>query len=126
MSVVGYVSVARSRACKRRALIFFFLMIRRPPRSTLFPYTTLFRAPYADGEAIDGGGKTRVHLRRIGIRGRGDDEVPAGESLRPLAVQPGDAAAHRRGDPRRQRGGRLPQTSAPARATPPRTRPRWP
>src|SRR5215469_8218378 len=24
-------------------LIFFFLMIRRPPRSTLFPYTTLFR-----------------------------------------------------------------------------------
>src|SRR6267142_4638159 len=26
-------------------LIFFFLMIRRPPRSTLFPYTTLFRSP---------------------------------------------------------------------------------
>src|SRR5215216_7480799 len=25
-------------------LIFFFLMIRRPPRSTLFPYTTLFRS----------------------------------------------------------------------------------
>src|SRR6478609_10310524 len=25
-------------------LFFFFLMIRRPPRSTLFPYTTLFRA----------------------------------------------------------------------------------
>src|SRR6266511_5292205 len=25
--------------------IFFFLMIRRPPRSTLFPYTTLFRPP---------------------------------------------------------------------------------
>src|SRR5690554_8097323 len=24
----------------------FFLMIRRPPRSTLFPYTTLFRSPY--------------------------------------------------------------------------------
>src|SRR5215204_6490715 len=30
-TIVGYV------------LIFFFLMIRRPPRSTLFPYTTLFR-----------------------------------------------------------------------------------
>src|SRR5712675_2798171 len=28
---------------------FFFLMIRRPPRSTLFPYTTLFRPPAADG-----------------------------------------------------------------------------
>src|SRR2546426_1884419 len=28
-----------------RRLSFFFLMIRRPPRSTLFPYTTLFRSP---------------------------------------------------------------------------------
>src|SRR2546430_7286097 len=27
--------------------IFFFLMIRRPPRSTLFPYTTLFRSGFA-------------------------------------------------------------------------------
>src|SRR3712207_9267938 len=27
---------------------FFFLMIRRPPRSTLFPYTTLFRSSVAD------------------------------------------------------------------------------
>src|SRR6266852_9054582 len=26
---------------------FFFLMIRRPPRSTLFPYTTLFRSRFA-------------------------------------------------------------------------------
>src|ERR1039457_7530574 len=30
---------------------FFFLMIRRPPRSTLFPYTTLFRSPY-HGDAL--------------------------------------------------------------------------
>src|SRR3989339_1879205 len=30
-------------------LIFFFLMIRRPPRSTLFPYTTLFRSDRAFG-----------------------------------------------------------------------------
>src|SRR5690554_7198214 len=29
---------------------FFFLMIRRPPRSTLFPYTTLFRVSYHDGK----------------------------------------------------------------------------
>src|SRR5438045_9673426 len=28
-------------------LLFFFLMIRRPPRSTLFPYTTLFRSQHA-------------------------------------------------------------------------------
>src|SRR5689334_25316698 len=42
-------------------VFFFFLMIRRPPRSTLFPYTTLFRsrgsgrAPARDG-AQDGRG----------------------------------------------------------------------
>src|SRR6266403_2022712 len=30
-------------------LLFFFLMIRRPPRSTLFPYTTLFRSRPGDG-----------------------------------------------------------------------------
>src|SRR5215210_9210307 len=30
-------------------LFFFFLMIRRPPRSTLFPYTTLFRSPGCAG-----------------------------------------------------------------------------
>src|SRR3989449_7234366 len=29
--------------------VFFFLMIRRPPRSTLFPYTTLFRSATWDG-----------------------------------------------------------------------------
>src|SRR2546426_9770379 len=34
-------------------LFFFFLMIRRPPRSTLFPYTTLFRSGC---ESIDGDG----------------------------------------------------------------------
>src|SRR2546430_17735590 len=28
-------------------VVFFFLMIRRPPRSTLFPYTTLFRSARA-------------------------------------------------------------------------------
>src|SRR3712207_8961309 len=32
-------------------LVFFFLMIRRPPRSTLFPYTTLFRSS-RDPEAV--------------------------------------------------------------------------
>src|SRR3712207_7307444 len=30
--------------CSQLYSIFFFLMIRRPPRSTLFPYTTLFRS----------------------------------------------------------------------------------
>src|SRR5216683_4051014 len=31
-------------SCFSTSLFFFFLMIRRPPRSTLFPYTTLFRS----------------------------------------------------------------------------------
>src|SRR5256885_17039957 len=36
-----------------RFLLFFFLMIRRPPRSTLFPYTTLFRSvAYANPGAM--------------------------------------------------------------------------
>src|SRR2546426_10414539 len=34
---------------------FFFLMIRRPPRSTLFPYTTLFRSLFAGGAALGPG-----------------------------------------------------------------------
>src|SRR6266511_963633 len=33
---------------------FFFLMIRRPPRSTLFPYTTLFRSLGDERPGIDG------------------------------------------------------------------------
>src|SRR5271165_7395164 len=36
-------------------IFFFFLMIRRPPRSTLFPYTTLFRSVAAsDNVSYDG------------------------------------------------------------------------
>src|SRR3712207_7917408 len=34
--------------CTEEMKISFLLMIRRPPRSTLFPYTTLFRSPKAD------------------------------------------------------------------------------
>src|SRR5256885_14414911 len=35
-------------SCDLFSVIFFFLMIRRPPRSTLFPYTTLFRSAGVD------------------------------------------------------------------------------
>src|SRR3989442_7324443 len=36
-------------------VFFFFLMIRRPPRSTLFPYTTLFRStPWENGQPSSG------------------------------------------------------------------------
>src|SRR5438270_10695257 len=49
--------------------IFFFLMIRRPPRSTLFPYTTLFRSRCPDRTwrkflsrmAANVDGRERVH-----------------------------------------------------------------
>src|ERR1039457_7638017 len=34
---------------------FFFLMIRRPPRSTLFPYTTLFRSMYVPQSQMPNG-----------------------------------------------------------------------
>src|SRR3712207_8559017 len=37
-------------------MFFFFLMIRRPPRSTLFPYTTLFRSGLARIRDARGGG----------------------------------------------------------------------
>src|SRR2546430_6451112 len=41
-------------------LFFFFLMIRRPPRSTLFPYTTLFRsAARCPPATCSGGSRTR-------------------------------------------------------------------
>src|SRR5260370_37709292 len=33
-------------------MFFFFLMIRRPPRSTLFPYTTLFRSEFTADELV--------------------------------------------------------------------------
>src|SRR5436853_2220272 len=67
-------------------MFFFFLMIRRPPRSTLFPYTTLFRSrvdQHRDGEpgsqlaaAIDRGAEdqdlrdrksTRLNSSYLGI-----------------------------------------------------------
>src|SRR2546427_7728099 len=53
-------------ACNRCILFFFFLMIRRPPRSTLFPYTTLFRSrPGAGGDGADGAGPLPHGARRL-------------------------------------------------------------
>src|SRR4051812_34978400 len=45
-------------------LLFFFLMIRRPPRSTLFPYTTLFRSRRLPA---------RGPLARVAARSGGDE-----------------------------------------------------
>src|SRR2546421_6921153 len=64
-------------------LFFFFLMIRRPPRSTLFPYTTLFRSEELravglplgvedhDPVVEPGGALLGGHLRNIRERGAG-------------------------------------------------------
>src|SRR3712207_8046898 len=50
-------------------MLFFFLMIRRPPRSTLFPYTTLFRiwrARHTSDRHGDGASRARrCWLRRL-------------------------------------------------------------
>src|SRR5947207_14731427 len=48
-------------------IFFFFLMIRRPPRSTLFPYTTLFRSWLETGKAF--GGDVLGVLKEIRRRG---------------------------------------------------------
>src|SRR5206468_11031686 len=52
-------------------LFFFFLMIRRPPRSTLFPYTTLFRSRAALGRLKYGRG-VAMHERHRRARVRVD------------------------------------------------------
>src|ERR1035438_10881449 len=44
---------------------FFFLMIRRPPRSTLFPYTTLFRSVGMSGDIALYQGKPVVHTHVV-------------------------------------------------------------
>src|SRR3712207_348765 len=55
----------------------FFLMIRRPPRSTLFPYTTLFRSTMVDQLNAFASEVTRV-AREVGTEGKlgGQAQVP--------------------------------------------------
>src|SRR5215510_15439428 len=55
---------------------FFFLMIRRPPRSTLFPYTTLFRSSACRGVSRSGWaaghqgrGRSEEHTSELQSRG---------------------------------------------------------
>src|SRR5260370_30199263 len=48
-------------------------MIRRPPRSTLFPYTTLFRSPTALTQGGDGGSSFRKAATRAVCGGIHDD-----------------------------------------------------
>src|SRR3712207_8411432 len=47
--------------------VFFFLMIRRPPRSTLFPYTTLFRSARGERGVVrdEDDGRARFAVQRL-------------------------------------------------------------
>src|SRR5438034_10690789 len=82
-------------------LHFFFLMIRRPPRSTLFPYTTLFRSEERRRQDRD------QALRRRALRPRSRRVVLPGAG-RPAG---GDPAAERRA----LRAGPSPSETAPSR-----------
>src|SRR5258705_3414173 len=55
---------------------FFFLMIRRPPRSTLFPYTTLFRSQLM--QAVD------LEIQEVTERALKAPQPPKGSALRYL------------------------------------------
>src|SRR3712207_7360965 len=56
------------------SICFFFLMIRRPPRSTLFPYTTLFRSPAAVRREGGAAGRPAApHDQQLVGRGRPGD-----------------------------------------------------
>src|SRR5688572_31541196 len=70
---------------------FFFLMIRRPPRSTLFPYTTLFRSRARQLRADRGGGRAGEsrggirrpsHLAHARRSGEGDGQREIGRATR--------------------------------------------
>src|SRR2546430_17108452 len=65
-------------------LSFFFLMIRRPPRSTLFPYTTLFRSRIAPwrghcGAIRDHSIRPKRRAQR-GLRSRRQEDERSGRS----------------------------------------------
>src|SRR3712207_9188480 len=71
------------------SLFFFFLMIRRPPRSTLFPYTTLFRSEPVGVLHVERGEPVAVRLVAAGgvdvLEAARRGRVVAGAALRVLA-----------------------------------------
>src|SRR5258707_4271733 len=54
--------------------IFFFLMIRRPPRSTLFPYTTLFRSKWRSRTGAGQSPSAAAPHGRLGASGSRSEE----------------------------------------------------
>src|SRR3989454_5391248 len=73
-------------------MFFFFLMIRRPPRSTLFPYTTLFRSGRGVAQADEARALDHALPRLEGLtelpplEGRGAHPREEGEDGRALAA----------------------------------------
>src|SRR5690348_18106851 len=68
-------------------MLLFFLMIRRPPRSTLFPYTTLFRSSFVIEQKATGI-IDRVPIRRplmTGVKAV-DNLIPIGKGQRELII----------------------------------------
>src|SRR3712207_8174459 len=65
---------------------FFFLMIRRPPRSTLFPYTTLFRSYAAIHRALLAG-----LLGNVGLKEEGEQSYQGARGIR-FWIHPGSMA----------------------------------
>src|SRR2546421_7124428 len=63
---------------------FFFLMIRPPPRSTLFPYTTLFRSLRGRAGARGGKGSVRVPPRAGGGQAAAAGRARSGSAARGL------------------------------------------
>src|SRR4051812_49761826 len=63
-------------------------MLRRPPRSTLFPYTTLFRSPRDLVHAVDE--HPRSHLRKLALHRVDELQREAGEAR----DRPGDVGDH--------------------------------
>src|SRR5690349_23006353 len=71
---------------------FFFLMIRRPPRSTLFPYTTLFRSRgRTSGRSAPSCGScsraTRPSTRSLRSRSRSEEHTSELQSRRDLVCR---------------------------------------
>ena len=80
---------------QRWILFFFFLMIRRPPRSTLFPYTTLFRSanqflnmePLEHGVANSCNQFLKMELSEHGVANRSEEHTSELQSLTKLVCR---------------------------------------
>src|SRR5438874_8479326 len=76
------------------SFLFFFLMIRHPPRSTLFPYTTLFRSSFdsragahARGRRVRAGGRALHDRHPVPVELRSEEHTSELQSRRDLVCR---------------------------------------